>query len=117
MEVIRSGQIFALYLFDVAEATNLKTAVGLVGGATRARLEPKAAAPSYFQYQQPPLTFDGSAVELPMIDDFRVSFRVFDYGVVSLRLTKRFSGTWSDLSSVAHTLVENEALERQCEHA
>jgi hypothetical protein len=117
MEVIRSGQIFALYLFDVAEATDLTIAAGLVGGSTRARLEPKAATPAYFQYQQPPLTFDGSAVELPTLDDFRVNFRIFDYGVVSLRLSKPFSGTWTELSRVAQTLVENEALERHSEYA
>jgi hypothetical protein len=73
METIRSGQIFALYLFDVAEAIDLTAATKLVGGSTRARLEPKAATPAYFQYQQPPLSFDGSAVDLPALDDFRIS--------------------------------------------
>jgi hypothetical protein len=115
MEIIKSGQIFALYLFDIAEAADLQAAANLVGGSTRARLEPKAAAPAYFQYQQPPLTFDGTAVDVPAVGDFRASFRIFDYGVVSLRLSKPFSGTWSDLSRVAQTLVENEALERQSE--
>jgi hypothetical protein len=117
METIRSGQIFALYLFDVAEAIDLAAAAKLVGGTTRARLEPKAATPAYFQYQQPPLTFDGGAVDLPALDDFRITFRIFDYGVVSLRLSKPFAGTWTDLSRVAQTLVENEALERQSEQA
>jgi hypothetical protein len=117
METIRSGQIFALYLFDVAEATNLGTAAGLVSGGTRARLEPKAAAPAYLQYQQPPLLFDGAAVDVASIDGLRVSFRVFDYGVVSLRLARAFTGTWSDLSAAAQLLVENEALERQAEQA
>ncbi|MCM3878594.1 MAG: hypothetical protein ND807_00660, partial [Vicinamibacterales bacterium] len=117
MEVIRAGQIFALYLFDVAEAADLTAAEGLVGGTTRARLEPKAPTPAYFQYQQPPLTFDGGAVDIAAIDDFKVTFRIFDYGVVSLRLSKPFSGTWADLSRVAQTLVENEALERKSEHA
>ena len=117
METIRSGQIFALYLFDVAEATDLTAAARLVAGTARARLEPKAATPAYFQYQQPPLTFEGSAVGVATLDDFRVAFRIFDYGVVSLRLSRPFSGTWADLSGVAQTLVENEALERQSEQA
>src|SRR6266508_1355554 len=117
METLRAGQIFALYLFDVAEATDLTVASGLVGGTTRARLEPKAATPAYFQYQQPPLTFDGASVDIEAIDDFRVSIRIFDYGVVSIRLSKTFSGTWTDLSRLAQTLVENEALERQAEQA
>jgi hypothetical protein len=115
METIRSGQIFALYLFDVAEAIDLSTASKLVGGGTRARLEPKAATPVYLQYQQPPLLFEGSAVDAPSIEGFQVAFRVFDYGVISLRLSKPFSGTWSDLSGLAQTLIENEALERRAE--
>jgi hypothetical protein len=116
METIRAGQIFALYLFDVAEEADLAMAATLVGGSTRARLEPKAPTPAYFQYQKPPLDFDGAAIETPTLDGFRATFRIFDYGVVALRLVRSFTGTWSDLAKTAQTLVENEALERQAEH-
>jgi hypothetical protein len=115
METIRTGQIVALYLFDVAEATDLAAAAALVSASTRARLELKAQTPSYFQYQEPPLIFDGSAVELATLDGFRVNVKIFDYGVVSLRLSKPFAGPWRDLSRVAQSLVENETLERQTE--
>lgn len=117
METIRSGQIFALYLFDVAEETDLDIAAGLIGGSTRARLEPKAPAPAYLQYQQPPLRFDGAAVGMNQLADFQVGFRVFDYGVVALRLSKEFTGTWPDLRKAAQHLVEDEALERHAEQA
>lgn len=36
METIRSGQIFALYLFDVAEAIDLQAATDLVAGSPTA---------------------------------------------------------------------------------
>src|SRR5436189_280236 len=117
METIRSAQIFAMYLFDVAEAIDLSAASRLVGGGTRAKLEPKAPAPTYLQYQQPPLIFDGGTIDVPSIDEFQVVFRAFDYGVISLRLSKPFAGTWADLSRMAQTLVENEALERRAEQA
>jgi hypothetical protein len=110
VERIRAGQIFALYLFDVAEAIDLAAAASLVGGSTRARLEAKGPTPAYLQYQQPPLLFEGSAVEQATLEGFQTAFRVFDYGVISLRLSKPFFGTWSDLSATAQTLVENEAL-------
>jgi hypothetical protein len=116
MEILH-GQIFALYLFDVAEATHLQTAAAAIGGSVRARFAPKPAAPAYVQYQQPPLLFDGTAVDIPAIDGFRVAFKLFDYGVVSLRLTRDFQGTWTELAGVAHELVENEALERRAEQA
>jgi len=117
MERIRAGQIFALYLFDVAEAIDLAGATRQVGGSTRARLEPKAPTPAYLQYQQPPLIFDGSVVDLPSLDGFHVVFRVFDYGVISLRLSRPFTGSWTDLSKDAQTMVENESLERHAEQA
>lgn len=117
VETIRSGQIFALYLFDVAEAINLQAATDLVAGSVRAKLEPKPPTPAYLQYQQPPLVFDGSAVELPTIEGFRVGFKVFDYGVISLRLATDFTGTWSELSATAQKRIEDEGLERQAEHA
>jgi hypothetical protein len=117
MEMIRSGQVFALYLFDVAETIDPTAASGLVVGGTRARLELKAPTPHYVQYQQAPLLFDGSVVAMTGLDGFQLAFRIFDYGVISLRLSKPFSGTWSDLSRTAQLLVENEALERQAEAA
>lgn len=41
METIRSGQVFALYLFGVAEGIDLQAAADLVAGSVRAKLEPK----------------------------------------------------------------------------
>ncbi len=117
MDLIRNGRIFALYLFDVGEAIDLRTAAERLGTSARARLEPKAQAPAYLQDQQPPLLLDGAMVDQPTVDGFHAVFRVFDYGVISLRLSKPFSGSWSELSSAAETVVENEALERQAEQA
>ena len=85
------GQIVALYLFDVAEATDLQAAASAIGGSVRAKFAPKPATPAYVQYQQPPLWFDGAAVDIPSIDGFRVGFKVFDYGIISLRLTREFT--------------------------
>src|SRR3954453_15855175 len=117
VDVVKQGQIFALYLFDVAEAIDLKLAADRVGGSTRARLEPKAATPPYFQYQEPPILFDGSAVQGSDVDGFHAFFRVFDYGIVALRLSRSFNGTWTDLAPTAQSLVENEKLERHAEQA
>ena len=111
------GQIFALYLFDIAEAANLQDAAAHIGGSLRARFAAKPATPAYVQYQQPPLVFDGAAVDIPVLDGFRVGFKLFDYGIVSLRLTRDFEGTWPELAGVSHELIENEALERQAEQA
>ncbi|HKY22183.1 MAG TPA: hypothetical protein VJM31_13295 [Vicinamibacterales bacterium] len=116
MEILH-GQIFALYLFDVAESADLDAAASAIGGSVRAKFATKPAAPAYVQYQQAPLWFEGAAVDIPSLDGFRVGFKLFDYGIVSLRLTRDFRGTWSELASAASGLIENEALERQAEQA
>ena len=41
------------------------------------------------QYQQPPLSFDGSVIGVPEVMGLHVRVRVYDYGVVSLALTAR----------------------------
>jgi hypothetical protein len=111
------GQIVALFLFDVAEAIDLQAAASAIGSSVRAQFAPKPATPAYVRYQQPPLIFEGAAVEIPSIDGFRAGFKVFDYGIVSLRLTREFHGTWPELVDASDQLVENEALERQAERA
>ena len=111
------GQIVALYLFDVAEAVDLEQSTSAIGGSVRSKFAPKPATPAYVQYQQAPLWFDGAAVDLPSMDGFRVGFKLFDYGIISLRLTREFSGSWGDLADLSSRLIENEALERRAERA
>ncbi len=115
---IRIGHLYAFFLFDVAETIDLDAVPALVPAPTeKARLQPKPATPSYVQYERPPLSFDGAAAAVTDIDGFAVRFRVFDYGVVSIRLARSFAGDWDDLVQEAQGLIENDALERQAEQA
>ena len=66
MPQIRDAQLVAFYLFDVAETIDLASIPALVAGpSSRARLTPKPATPAYVQYDTPPLSFDGEAVDAP----------------------------------------------------
>jgi hypothetical protein len=113
---IRSAQVVAFYLFDVAESVNLQAVPGLIGGPTvAARLSPKPATPPYLQYDKPPLSFDGDLVNAATLDEFRVRFRIYDYGVLSIMLTRGLAGEWADLVTIGQTLIENEDLERRTE--
>src|SRR5262249_40298340 len=49
------------------------------------------------------------------IDGFASRLKFFDYGVVSLALSRRFSGSWTDLVAVASEYIENAALEERAE--
>jgi hypothetical protein len=116
MGQIRRAQIVAFYLFDVAEMADLQQVPGLIGGpAVPARLAPKPATPAYVQYDKPPLSFDGEAVGVAEISGFRTRVRIYDYGVVSVALTRAFGGSWQELTACAQGLLENPELERQAE--
>ena len=97
MPTIRAGHVTAFFLYDVAEAIDLPRVRSLIGGAVSARLNPKPTTPPYVQYQQAPLAIDGDAVGMPELDGFRVRFKIFDYGVISVALTVPIPSTWDEL--------------------
>src|SRR5689334_7885053 len=116
MLTIGDAHLYAFYFFDIAETIDLAAVPALVPGpAVAARLAPKPATPAYVQYEKPPLSFDGEAVGAAEIDSFRVRVRVYDYGVISIRLSQGFAGAWSELVALGQTLVESAELEQQAE--
>jgi len=116
MPQIRAGQIVAFYLFDVAETIDLPAISSLVGGlTTAARLAPKPATPAYVQYDKPPVSFDGAVIGIGELDGFQVRLRAYDYGVVSVALSRTFSGDWPQLMAVGQDLIENAELEQRAE--
>ena len=116
MAKVRQGEICAFYLFDIAERVDLSAVPSLVGGpAIAARLAPKSPTPPYVQYEKPPLSFDGEVLGAGRIADFSVRVRLYDYGVMSLALSRPLSGTWSELGALAQDLIENAELEQRSE--
>ncbi len=112
MAFIRSGFVTALYLFDVAQAIDmvaLRTRLG--DAAASARLDDKTPGPPRLRYAQPPVIVDGRALQCPSLDGFRVRIKFYDYGVISLMLSRPFEGAWTDLVSLGQSLVESEPLE------
>jgi hypothetical protein len=114
---IRTGTLTALYLFDVAEHFDLARLRESIGTGSEARLPSKATAPAYLRYQIPPLIADGETLGCAAIDGFRARLKFFDYGVISLALTRPFSGSWTELVESSHRYIENASLEAQSEAA
>jgi hypothetical protein len=112
---IRAAGITAFYLYDVAEQIDLTALQLTLGAGASAQLQQKTAAPTYLQYQTPPLVIDGDLAGLPAIDGFHARLKFFDYGVVSLALARPFEGSWADLIAVSQAYIENDALEAQAE--
>jgi hypothetical protein len=114
--VIRTGQVTAFFLFDVAESIALdRLGAVLPAAAEPARFAPKPAMPSYVRYQTPPLQIEGESLGVADLQGFQVRIKFFDYGVVSLSLTRPFSGSWDDLIAAANRLSSESALERDAE--
>ena len=67
------------------------------------------------QYDRPPISFDGSAVGIPDLDGFQLRFRAYDYGVISLALSKPFAGDWPELLGIGQGLMESPELEQRAE--
>ena len=112
--MIRDGHLTAFYLFDIAEAISLDRIAAIIGqAASPAKLSPKPATPPYVQYQQPPLSFDGSVIGVPEVMGLHVRVRVYDYGIVSFALSRPFSGSWAELIAVGQQLVDNPTLEAE----
>jgi hypothetical protein len=109
------GQVTAFFLYDAADAIDLQGVTSLVGGASRVRLTPKTTTPPYVQYEQPPLTIEGRALGITETLGFSVRFKVFDYGVVSIALTRPLPPTWNELVEAGLTWQEDPRLGAACE--
>ena len=110
MPDIVTGHVIAFFLYDAAEVIDLAAVATLIGGTSRVRLTPKTATPPYVQYEQPPLTIDGGAIGLPEALGFTVRFKLFDYGVISVALTRPIPGTWPELVDCGITLQDDARL-------
>ena len=118
MPGIRSGFVTALYLFDVAEAIDLGVVKARLGpSASVATLDDKSAGPSRMRYIQPPVVAAGESLGCRQLDGFNVRVKFYDYGVVSLTLTKTFSGSWAELVTQGQALIESEPLEQHAADA
>jgi hypothetical protein len=107
-----TGSVTALYLFDVAHAIDLAEIRQRLGPrAAEAKLDDKGPGPTRVRYVQAPVVVDGADLACAELDDFRVRVKFYDYGVVSLMLTRPFDGAWTDLVELSQSLIENESLE------
>jgi len=112
---IRGGTLTAIYLFDVAEQIDVAGVRRLLGGGATSRLPSKSTSPAYLRYHIPPVVLEGETLGLEPIEGFRARLKFFDYGVVSLALSRPFAGSWAALVTESQQYIENAALEAHAE--
>ena len=114
MPAIDTATLTAFYLFDIAEQIALPELRARLGdAAAAARFAPGRGAPPYLQYANPPVVVDGDVLGIPPPDGFRLRVKFFDYGVLSVALSRRFSAEWAEIVALSSRYIENEALEEQ----
>jgi hypothetical protein len=111
-----SGRVTAFFLYDVAEAADLAAVRDLLGGASQnARFAARTPMPAYVQYTQPPVQVDAEALGGPPLDGWSGRVKVYDYGVVSLALSRPFEGTWADLLTMSQAVMSGAPLDAMAE--
>ncbi len=107
---IRAGAFHAYFVYDVADTIDLGRLGSVAGeGVARAPLQLRREASSGFiEFPTPPVV-----ARLPAgPGGMSVQAKIFDYGVVSVRLSLPFSGTWSAFSAFTRRLRTDDELQR-----
>jgi hypothetical protein len=113
---IQKGAFRAFFVYDVADTIDLRRLRSVRGeGVARAPLQLRREASSEFiQYPIVPLI-----VRLPDLEEYGATVRakVFDYGVVSIRVSVPFAGSWHDFAALSRDVRRSVVLEAQARAA
>jgi hypothetical protein len=112
--IIQNGTCFAIFAYDAARSINLELAERRVHEATQRQTMPhKRRAPSYFEYQPPPLRVSQDT-EPVHIGKFpargSVDLLLYDFGAVTVTYGFPIAGPFADLLQLSEELYDNEFL-------
>ncbi|HEY6363967.1 MAG TPA: hypothetical protein VI585_04160 [Candidatus Binatia bacterium] len=112
--VIQNGTCFVIFAYDAARSINLELAERRVHEATQRQTMPhKRRAPSYFEYQPPPLRV---SQDTEPVHEGRFAARasvdllVYDFGAVTATYSFPINGPFADLLQLSEGLYDNETL-------
>jgi hypothetical protein len=112
--MIQNGTCFVSFAYDAARSVNLELAERRVHEATQRQTMPhKRRAPSYFEYQPPPLRVsqDTEPVQLSRFAArASVDLLVYDFGAVTATYSFPINGPFADLLQLNEALYDNELL-------
>ena len=111
---IRSGAFQAFFIFDVADTIDLTNLVGIAGtDAERAPLRLRSTpSPGNIQFAVPPVVLPLAPVTIG-VRRGESRAKIYDYGVVSIRFSFPFSGSWSDFADLSGALRRDDAVVAQ----
>lgn len=111
---VEKGVCYAFFAYEAAFSINLDRAEQRIHQTTQRETIPhKRRAPSYFEYQPPPLRVTQNILPLSL-GNYRsrdsVDLVVYDFGAVSVVYNIPIQGTLSDLLGLSEELYDNQAL-------
>ena len=112
--IIHNGTCFVIFAYDAARSINLELAERRVHEATQRQTMPhKRRAPSYFEYQPPPLRVSQDT-EPVHVGKFpargSVDLLLYDFGAVTVTYGFPIAGPFADLLQLSEELYDNEFL-------
>ena len=112
--IIQNGICFVIFAYDAARSINLELAERRVHEATQRQTMPhKRRAPSYFEYQPPPLRVS-QETEPVHVGKFpsrgSVDLLLYDFGAVTVTYSFPIAGPFEDLLQLSEDLYDNEFL-------
>jgi hypothetical protein len=114
--IVRRGSVHVVTAFDVGHAIDLARCKQQVGDLTEvARIKHKGHAPTYFQFDPPPLRMTREVAPLeigPHRTSPSVDLTVYDFGGVSVSHTLAFSGTFEALIDLSCALAATDLFAR-----
>jgi hypothetical protein len=111
---VHSGVCYAFFAYEAAFSINLDRAEQRIHQTTQRETIPhKRRAPSYFEYQPPPLRVTQPIAPLSL-GNYRsresVDLVIYDFGAVSVVYSLPLEGGLSDLLGLSEELYDNQAL-------
>jgi hypothetical protein len=108
------GALHALLLFDVAEEIDLESARTQLGQSPGARSPAfRLPAPEYVRFERPPVVVRGDPIKLASGEEFGVTIKFYDYGVLSVGLKNDYELDWGELVSWTPGLIGSQEIEQK----
>lgn len=112
--IIQNGTCFVTFAYDAARSINLELAEQRVHEATQRQTIPhKRRAPSYFEYQPPPLRVsqDTEPIHVGRFPArLSVDLLLYDFGAVAVTYNFSINGPFAELLPLSEELYDNELL-------
>jgi hypothetical protein len=111
---IQGGTCYVIFAYEIARSVNLDAADRrIIESTQRDTIKHRRRAPSYFEYQPPPLRIT-QETEALAVGTFRcrpsVDLVLYDFGAVAVIYTLPLAGRFADLLDLSAELYDNDVL-------